>query len=312
MASVRSPRLDLLSLPVMGPFLRWRHARTALQVPLFVVAALLLSDGWFGNQLAPKNLAGVLPWVQWRGILILGLLVAGNVFCFACPFMLPRRLAKAVLPAGGRGRVGFGENGSRVGFSSCFSGPMRRSTSGPAPGSPPGSRWPISSRRFSSTVFSRGRRFASTCAPSDNSTSSTRSCLRSRSQYEMPDSAQRAKRRTVFAVVPSMRRPSAHWPVAFKMPRPSSSTSRGRVPGSGGASCGSSRRKKSGIWTARSVSTACTLALTTTLASWLALRSASSGKTPGGLASVCSVGVEMWLLSSCCSSSPRTSTSSAW
>jgi hypothetical protein len=75
--------------------------RTAFQIPLLAVAALLLVDGWFGDQLAPKNLAGVLPWVQWRGVLILGLLVFGNLFCFACPFMLPRQLAKRWLPASG-------------------------------------------------------------------------------------------------------------------------------------------------------------------------------------------------------------------
>ena len=46
------------------------------------------------------NLAGVLPWIHWRGLLILGLLAAGNVFCMACPFMLPRTLARRWLPQG--------------------------------------------------------------------------------------------------------------------------------------------------------------------------------------------------------------------
>lgn len=95
----RAHRVDLLAVPWVGRLLGWRHARTAFQIPLLAVAALLLVDGWFGDQLAPKNLAGVLPWVQWRGVLILGLLVLGNVFCFACPFMLPRRLAKRWLHA---------------------------------------------------------------------------------------------------------------------------------------------------------------------------------------------------------------------
>ncbi|HVW03017.1 MAG TPA: hypothetical protein VHB77_21835 [Planctomycetaceae bacterium] len=40
------------------------------------------------------NLAGVLPWIHWRGMLILGLLIFGNVFCMACPFQLPRTLAR--------------------------------------------------------------------------------------------------------------------------------------------------------------------------------------------------------------------------
>jgi ferredoxin len=58
------------------------------------LAVLVILDGLFGPQLAPKNMAGILPWVHWRGFVALALLVAGNLFCMACPFMLPRRLAK--------------------------------------------------------------------------------------------------------------------------------------------------------------------------------------------------------------------------
>jgi hypothetical protein len=43
-------------------------------------------------------MAGILPWVHWRGFVALALLVFGNLFCMACPFMLPRRLAKKILP----------------------------------------------------------------------------------------------------------------------------------------------------------------------------------------------------------------------
>jgi polyferredoxin len=91
--------LDLLTLPGLGSLLRWRHARTLFQSVLLGLAVLILLDGWFGPSLAPRNLAGVLPWVHWRGFVVLGLLVAGNLFCMACPFMLPRRLAKRWFPA---------------------------------------------------------------------------------------------------------------------------------------------------------------------------------------------------------------------
>jgi hypothetical protein len=84
---------------VLGGFLRWRHARTTLQVICLALAALILLDGFFGPRLAPRNLAGVIPWVHWRGFVVLSLLVVGNLFCMACPFMLPRRLAKRFLPA---------------------------------------------------------------------------------------------------------------------------------------------------------------------------------------------------------------------
>ena len=95
-----SGRFDALRLPLIGPFLRWRYARPALQVPLLLLAVLVAWDGFAGPPAAPTNLAGVLPWVHWRGLLVLGLLVIGNVFCTACPFLLPRTLARKFLPAG--------------------------------------------------------------------------------------------------------------------------------------------------------------------------------------------------------------------
>ncbi len=92
-------RFDLLRVPFLGRFLRWRHARTTMQIVLLVLAALIMLDGFVGIQIAPRNLAGVLPWVQWRGLIVLALLIGGNFFCMACPFMLPRRLAKKWFPA---------------------------------------------------------------------------------------------------------------------------------------------------------------------------------------------------------------------
>ncbi len=102
MAALRtqqSRQRDLLNVPVVGGFLRWKHARTSMQAVLLAVSALILYDGFWGPQLAPKNVAGVLPWVHWRGLVVLALLIAGNLFCMACPFMLPRRLAKKLFPA---------------------------------------------------------------------------------------------------------------------------------------------------------------------------------------------------------------------
>ena len=86
--------LDLMDLPGLGSFLRWRHARSALQAPLLLLATLMVWDGLLGPQLAPKNLATVFTWVHYRGLVILALLVGGNLFCMACPFMLVRNLAR--------------------------------------------------------------------------------------------------------------------------------------------------------------------------------------------------------------------------
>jgi hypothetical protein len=83
--------------PWFDRFLRWRRARTVLQVPLFLGAVAMMVHGFWGPQLAPRNLATVLTWVHYRGILVLALLGAGNLFCMACPFMLPRDLARRFL-----------------------------------------------------------------------------------------------------------------------------------------------------------------------------------------------------------------------
>ena len=91
---------DLLRLPLLGRFLKWRHARLCLQVPLLLLAAVTIYDGLRGPQSGAMNLAGVLPWIHWRGLVVLGMLVAGNVFCMACPFMVPRTLARRWLPHG--------------------------------------------------------------------------------------------------------------------------------------------------------------------------------------------------------------------
>ncbi|MGH9852245.1 MAG: 4Fe-4S binding protein, partial [Blastocatellia bacterium] len=81
----------------MGRFLRWRHARTTLQIPLFIISVIMVAHGLFGPSLAPKNLATTLSWVHFRGALVLIVLLAGNFFCLACPFMLPRQIARRFL-----------------------------------------------------------------------------------------------------------------------------------------------------------------------------------------------------------------------
>jgi ferredoxin len=92
---------NLLALPILGSFLRWRYSRFALQLPLFGLALLAIYDGFVGRQLAPTNTATVAVWVHYRGIVALVLVLVGNVFCAACPLMLTRgasKLLKRYLP----------------------------------------------------------------------------------------------------------------------------------------------------------------------------------------------------------------------
>lgn len=89
-----SGTFDLLRVPGIGRLLGWRHARTVLQIPLLILSVVMILHGLLGPSLAPKNLATVLTWVHFRGVLVVALLAAGNLFCLACPFMLVRNAAR--------------------------------------------------------------------------------------------------------------------------------------------------------------------------------------------------------------------------
>jgi ferredoxin len=68
-----------------------------LQLPLLALAVVMMVHGFFGPGEAPRNLATVLTWIHYRGALVIVLLAAGNLFCMACPFMLPRELARMLV-----------------------------------------------------------------------------------------------------------------------------------------------------------------------------------------------------------------------
>jgi hypothetical protein len=88
---------DLLRVPGLGRLLKWRHSRTLLQIPLLLLALIMIVDGFFGPRLAAKNLATTLSWVHFRGALVLILLCAGNFFCLGCPFVLVRDLSRRLV-----------------------------------------------------------------------------------------------------------------------------------------------------------------------------------------------------------------------
>ncbi|MBV8897201.1 MAG: cytochrome c oxidase assembly protein, partial [Acidobacteriaceae bacterium] len=75
-----------------------RYRRLA-QVAMLLVAVAVMADGFFGTQIAPMNLAGVLPWIHWRALTLIALLMVGNLFCMACPFTLIRDIGRKFLPA---------------------------------------------------------------------------------------------------------------------------------------------------------------------------------------------------------------------
>jgi hypothetical protein len=87
---------DVLGWPVVGTLLRWRHARTSVQLVGLLIAAIVVAHGLFGSQIAPNNLATVVTWVHYRGLLVIALLAAGNLFCTGCPFVLVRDAGRRI------------------------------------------------------------------------------------------------------------------------------------------------------------------------------------------------------------------------
>ncbi len=93
---------DALRVPLFRRLLLRKNGRLLLQIPLLIVALLLIYDGFTGPQIAPQNLATIAPWVHYRGLVVVALLLVGNLFCMGCPFTLPRTLAKRLSLRGGR------------------------------------------------------------------------------------------------------------------------------------------------------------------------------------------------------------------
>ncbi len=96
-AQDRPPRpkpLDLLQTRVVGPVLRSRFGRAGLQSMTLLLIAALMLDGIEGSPLSSLNLAGSVVWNVLRPINLLLFFIAGNIFCLACPFTLPREFAR--------------------------------------------------------------------------------------------------------------------------------------------------------------------------------------------------------------------------
>jgi len=89
--------VDVLRLPVVGALLHWRHVRRAFQLVFLAVAAGVVLHGLFGPQIGPRNLATVLTSIHWRGLLVLGMVAAGNLFCAGCPMVLVRDAGRRVV-----------------------------------------------------------------------------------------------------------------------------------------------------------------------------------------------------------------------
>jgi cytochrome c oxidase assembly factor CtaG len=85
---------DLLRTPFVGKLLRSRYGRPALQGVSLLLITVVIVHGFSGTRLTSMNLAGALVWNIFRPLNLLLFIFFGNLFCMACPFTLPRALAK--------------------------------------------------------------------------------------------------------------------------------------------------------------------------------------------------------------------------
>ena len=57
---------DLLRLPGLRRFIRWRYARVVFQIPLLMLAVIVIVDGFTGRQVAPRNVATAAVWLHYE------------------------------------------------------------------------------------------------------------------------------------------------------------------------------------------------------------------------------------------------------
>ena len=240
--------------PLSAPFCAGATRDRACSWCCSALPAPWSSHGLAGPDLAPANLATVLTWVHYRGLLVVALLAAGNLFCAGCPFVLVRdggrrlHAPSRTWPSRLRGKwiaiVLF--------VAVLFAYELFDLWALPRGDRVPGARRTLS-RRLPSTSCSRARRSASTSARSVSSTSSRRRSRRSSSDQgvdDVPDVPNRRLHRRAAGA----RGAAGRWCSAD-------------------ASSVSSCRPKSATSIARSASTACRRVRTTI--------SRSLGATPG-------------------------------
>ncbi len=71
--------------------------KSAFQRLLLLFAVLLVAEGLWGPEFAPKNLTTLFVWVHYRGLLVFLILLLGNFFCMSCPFIFVRNCLRVFI-----------------------------------------------------------------------------------------------------------------------------------------------------------------------------------------------------------------------
>ncbi|GJM26630.1 MAG: hypothetical protein DHS20C16_30450 [Phycisphaerae bacterium] len=79
-------RFDLLSVGWIRACVNSRGFRFALQFFVSVLFVLIIAAGLFGNQNPALNIAPILTWTVWWGLLIVLIMFFGKAWCYVCPW----------------------------------------------------------------------------------------------------------------------------------------------------------------------------------------------------------------------------------
>ncbi len=79
-------RFDLLSVGWIRVCLRSRVFRFVLQAMVVALFVMIIAAGLFGNQNPALNIAPILTWTVWWGMLIVLIMFAGKAWCYVCPW----------------------------------------------------------------------------------------------------------------------------------------------------------------------------------------------------------------------------------
>jgi len=82
----RADRFDLLAIGWIRRAFRSRIFRFALQAIVVSLFVLIVAAGLFGNQNPSLNIAPILTWTVWWGMLIILIMFAGKAWCYVCPW----------------------------------------------------------------------------------------------------------------------------------------------------------------------------------------------------------------------------------
>ena len=83
-------RLSLGRLPMVGPFFMYLMNHTWVQLSLKILVAatfiLIMAAGFFGTEVASKNIATVLTWNIWWTCIVFIVFFVGTSWCGVCPW----------------------------------------------------------------------------------------------------------------------------------------------------------------------------------------------------------------------------------